>query len=161
MSSRPQTCRSCARCSTRRSKWRSRRIQIPAFIILRLAALRTYYEGWGRPGDRGLIAEVDGRPAGAVWYRFFADAVHGDGYVAADVPELAIAVVKRHRGRRIGRRLLAEIADVARRDGLTRIALSVEKGNRRSSSMRRAGYQVFAPDDPKGRMVLSIGEPAH
>lgn len=46
-------------------KWRPRRFAIPAFLILRLPQLRIFYDGWGRAGDRGLIAERDGRRVGA------------------------------------------------------------------------------------------------
>jgi GNAT superfamily N-acetyltransferase len=116
-----------------------------------------YYEGWGRPGDRGLIAERGGRPVGAVWYRLFTEAVHGDGYVAPDVPELAIAVVEGERGHGIGRRLLLAMADVARADGVRRIALSVESGDPAAGLYASVGYVPHEPDDGKGRMVLSLG----
>jgi hypothetical protein len=43
---------------------------------------------------------------GATWYRMYTDACHGYGYVAADVPELSIAVVSSRRHGGIGRRLL-------------------------------------------------------
>ena len=57
-----------------------------------------YLSGWPRHGDVGLVAEQDG-PVGAAWYRTYTEADHGYGFVAEDVPELAIAVVASRRAR--------------------------------------------------------------
>jgi hypothetical protein len=62
-----------------------------------------YVGGWGRPGDVALSA-LDRRdePVGAAWYRRFTAAEPGYGYVADDVPELAIAVYPEFRGQQVG-----------------------------------------------------------
>lgn len=52
-------------------------------------------EGFGRPGDIGVIAERAGEPAGAAWCRVLTGDDSGYGYVADDVPELAIGVSPR------------------------------------------------------------------
>jgi ribosomal protein S18 acetylase RimI-like enzyme len=118
--------------------------------------LGLYHRGWGRPGDAGLIAEVEGEPVGAVWYRFFTDASHGDGYIDAETPELAIAVVRGHRGQGIGRALLEAIAERGRRDGLRRLGLSVESDNPAKRLYRSVGYVDYRPDDRHGRMILDL-----
>lgn len=127
-----------------------------ALRLLLWRYLALYHAGWGRAGDRGLVAEVEGRPVGAVWYRFFTDASHGDGYVDAETPELAIAVVRGHRGQGIGRALLEAIAERARRDGLRRLGLSVERGNPAKELYRSVGYADYTPDDRHGRMILEL-----
>lgn len=74
-----------------------------------------YVQGWGRPGDDGVVAEAGGEPIGACWWRLFTEETHGWGFAGPEAPELSIAVAPKHRGRGIGGRLLA--AAVARTSG--------------------------------------------
>jgi GNAT superfamily N-acetyltransferase len=87
-----------------------------------------YLAGWPRPGDAGLIAEHDG-PVGAAWYRTYTDASHGHGFIAQDIPELAIAVVASRRGQGIGRMLLRDLVELSVVQGHPAISLSVAEDN--------------------------------
>lgn len=49
-----------------------------------------YVGGWPRTTDFGVVAEIDGVPAGATWARMLAGDGRGYGYVADDVPELSV-----------------------------------------------------------------------
>ena len=84
--------------------------------------------GWPRQGDYGLVAEQDG-PVGAAWYRTFTEASHGYGFVAADVPELAIAVIASRRHEGIGRRLLIDLINAGVGKGYPALSLSVREEN--------------------------------
>src|SRR3954451_34810 len=75
------------------AKWRDESDARP----LTAAELR-YVEGFGRPGDIGVLAEVAGQPAGAAWCRLLTGDGRGYGYIADDVPELAIGVAGADRG---------------------------------------------------------------
>src|ERR1700710_2153328 len=75
-----------------------------------------YLAGWPRQGDCGLVAEHDG-PLGAAWYRALPPASHGFGFVAEDVPELAIAVMESRRHEGIGRRLLIDLINASVGEG--------------------------------------------
>lgn len=139
--------------------WRDGGRRLPRRLVLRLPQVAMYHRGWGRRGDVGYVAEADGLPAGATWYRFFTDETHGDGYVDAETPELAIAVVAHLRGRGIGRSLLETIHERARRDGVRRISLSVHAENPAKSLYRSLGYEEYEPDDGKGRMIFGLPAP--
>ena len=73
--------------------WSPERVlPLPKDELLQLPQLTIFHQGWGRPGDTALVAEEDGRLLGLAWYRFFTEAVHGEGYVDEQTPEVAVAV---------------------------------------------------------------------
>ena len=87
-----------------------------------------YLAGWPRQGDYGLVAEQDG-PVGAAWYRTFSAESPGLGFVADDVPELAIAVVASRRHEGIGRQLLSELINASVAQGYPALSLTVAEQN--------------------------------
>jgi GNAT superfamily N-acetyltransferase len=137
--------------------WRPESRLPPLDQVLAHPEAAIYHRDWGRPGDTALVAEENGRPVGAAWYRFFTAAEHGHGYVDDETPELAIAVVDGFRGRGVGLALLEAIHERARGDGLPRLALSVEPDNPAKRLYARLGYVDYEPGDGHGRMILDLG----
>lgn len=117
-----------------------------------------YLAHWGRAGDVALCA-LDGRdePVGAVWYRRFTAAEPGYGYVADDVPELAIGVYPEFRRQRVGSLLLGAIVARAGRDSERALSLSVNKDNPAKRLYARYGFEVVAQPGDALTMVLELG----
>jgi len=136
--------------------WDPANERLPPEFVLAHPKLTIFHTGWGRPGDTGLVAEVDGEPAGVVWYRLFTEAEHGEGFVDEATPELAISVADGHRGKGIGGSLMAAIAERARTDGLKRLSLSVDDDNPAKRLYARLGYAEHEPGDGLGRMTLTL-----
>jgi GNAT superfamily N-acetyltransferase len=128
----------------------------PRELVLAHPQVVVFHVDWGRSGDVGLVAEDDGEPIGLVWYRFFTEAEHGEGYVDDATPELAIAVVDGYRGRGVGTALMDAIHARARTDGVWRISLSVDHDNPAKRLYQRLGYVDLARDDENGRMILEL-----
>ncbi|MGI8939445.1 MAG: GNAT family N-acetyltransferase [Iamia sp.] len=84
-----------------------------------------YLEAWGRPGDLGLVAWIDGAPVGAGWVRLMDPGRPGYGFVDDRTPELTVAVIDAQQGRGLGRALVAGILDLAAVHGHDRVSLSV------------------------------------
>ena len=131
-----------------------RRLPLPAAELMELPQLTMFHEGWGRPGDTALVAEEDGRLLGLAWYRFFTEAVHGEGYVDEQTPEVAVAVIEGRRGSGLGTALMEAIHERARTDGVEQISLSVDHDNPARRLYERLGYGEVAPEDE--RMVLKL-----
>jgi len=115
-----------------------------------------FHEEWGRSGDVALVAEENRRLVGLVWYRFFTEEKHGEGYVDEGTPELAVAVVDGFRGLGVGGRLMNRIHERARADDVARISLSVDAENPAKRLYSRLGYVDHEPGDGLGRMILEL-----
>ena len=99
-----------------------------------------YVEGFGRPGDVGVVAESAGVPAGAAWCRLLTGPGRGYGHVADDIPELAIGVASEHRGQGLGSALIEALKTAVADAGYRAVSLSVEPDNPSRRIYERAGF---------------------
>jgi GNAT superfamily N-acetyltransferase len=109
-----------------------------------------YYHGWGRLGDGGVVAEIDGEPVGAAWYRLFEEDKPGYGFVDEKTPELSIAVVPLHRRKGIGEAVLRSCMVQAREEGFQALSLSVAVHNRSRMMYQKAGFEKVAESGDGG-----------
>ena len=128
----------------------------PIEEVLADPMLVRYHDAWGRPGDGGMLAEIDGEPVGAAWYRQFTKEVPGYGYVDDKVPELSIAVAPLHRRKGIGEALLRSCMVQAREEGFQALSLSVAAHNRSRMMYQRAGFEKVDERGGTWTMVANL-----
>jgi ribosomal protein S18 acetylase RimI-like enzyme len=123
-------------------------------------SVRKYLQGWGRPGDAGVVAvDATGRRLSAAWYRLFPAEAPGYGFVAADVPELSIGVSEAARGRGVGGALIDALLGMARAQGFRAVCLSVDRQNPAVKLYERNGFRdagVSAPEETSVTMIATI-----
>ncbi|HEY9293502.1 MAG TPA: N-acetyltransferase [Microlunatus sp.] len=128
---------------------------------LRAGSPDSYVDDFGRrSGDGGIIAEevsAEARTfAGAAWYRFFTNDDHRAGFVAEDIPELAVAVEPLARGRGLGRALLRELMDLATGHRIRALSLHVSTENTVARSLYQSlGFEVVQDHQDHGVVMLA------
>ena len=126
----------------------------PPEDIVRGPELSRYVEGWS-DDDLGVFAELEGEPLGAAWLRLLTGERRGYGYVADNVPELAVAVLPQWRGRGVGSALLRRLL-LAARERHTRVSLSVNAANPARRLYERLGFRDVEPRSAAIVMVLDL-----
>jgi len=129
--------------------------------VRRIPDYAKYVEEWGRPGDHGIVAELDGETAGAAWLRRWNPETAAFGFVAADVPELIVGVREAHRGQGLGSALVRTLFDQARAQGIATVSLSVEKANPALRLYERMGFEVVRDDPAAYVMTIDLLAPTY
>lgn len=112
-----------------------------------------YVAGWPRATDFGVIAEVDGTPAGAAWARCFTSDRPGYGYIADDVPELSLGVSPAFRRQGIARAVMTELI---RTSPYKRLSLSVDPNNPAANLYRSLGFEKVGTVETSDTMILEL-----
>jgi ribosomal protein S18 acetylase RimI-like enzyme len=130
----------------------------PTFDLFRSTseAISRFIDGWGRAGDRAVIAVIDDLPIGAAWFRQLSADNVGYSFVDASIPCVAIAVAAEQRGRGIGGRLLLALLGQARQDGFAALTLAVEVENPAAHLYRRLGFRDDAEINGYYRMRVEL-----
>ncbi|TDW93243.1 ribosomal protein S18 acetylase RimI-like enzyme [Kribbella pratensis] len=115
-----------------------------------------YLDGWPRASDFGVVAEVDGSPAGAAWARCLTAERPGYGYVADDVPELTLGVSPAFRRRGVARGVLTEVIAQARAASYGQLSLSVDPDNPARKLYESLGFRKVGVVGTSDTMVLEL-----
>ncbi|WP_124053940.1 GNAT family N-acetyltransferase [Arcanobacterium ihumii] len=100
-----------------------------------------YVQDWV-PEHGGIIAWIGNTPAGGIWMRWGDDERHGFGHAQKGIPEVALAVEGRYKGRGIGTKLLTAAIKLANEIGAPGVSLSVDpKNNRARRLYERLGFK--------------------
>lgn len=123
--------------------------------------LARYVEGWGRPGDVGVVASAAGatgatggagdRLVGAAWVRLLVGEGRGYGWVDDATPELAIAVAPGGEGRGVGSALLRRLLDDLE-GTVPAVSLSVRADNPARRLYARLGFVAVDGSDVGNRV---------
>jgi ribosomal-protein-alanine N-acetyltransferase len=97
--------------------------------FFRSREIKKLLANWGRTGDRAVVAEIDGSPVGAAWFRLWTKSDHSYGFIHPDIPELGMAIMAEYRSKGYGRRLLKKLIVLADEDGYVALSLSVDPAN--------------------------------
>ncbi|MBR1576008.1 MAG: GNAT family N-acetyltransferase [Bacteroidales bacterium] len=128
-------------------------VSAPPRSIIENEDLQVYVRDFGKlPDDRCLVAEVDGKVAGAVWTRIMNDYGHIDN----QTPSLAISLYKEYRGQGIGTALLQRMLERLRSDGYGQVSLSVQKENYALRMYAKAGFRTVADRGEEVVMVCKL-----
>lgn len=125
----------------------------PDRSIVEQPELKVYTEDFGaREDDHCLVAELEGRPVGAVWTRIMNDY----GHVDDDTPSLAISLYSEFRGRGIGTQLLKNMLALLRERGYQSVSLSVQRANYAVKMYRDVGFSIREEKDDEYLMVCAL-----
>jgi ribosomal protein S18 acetylase RimI-like enzyme len=117
----------------------------------------TYIKDFGKPDDYCFLVFDNEKPIGAAWARILSEpGEQGYGNIDANTPELAISVLAEYRNKGIGNILLSALHEVLRRQGYTKISLSVQKNNPATRLYLRAGYIVTKENSEDFIMVKKL-----
>lgn len=128
-------------------------VEPPARDIVELPELRIYYEDFGSGrADYAIVADDNGKIAGAVWVRIMNDY----GHIDEETPSFAISLYKEYRGMGIGTKLMYAMLDFLREEGFARASLAVQKANYAVRMYEKVGFKTVDENDEEFIMVCDL-----
>ena len=108
--------------------------------VLQVPGVRIYAQGWGRPSDVGVVAQVNGTDAGACWVRLLPVGT-GLASVDAATPQLGIALEPAFQRQGYGQPLMLEALKAAAAAGYRQVSLTVHPENPAQHLYERCGFR--------------------
>ena len=128
-------------------------VEPPARDIVELPKLRIYYEDFGSgSSDLAIVADDDGKIAGAVWVRIMNDY----GHIDDETPSFAISLYKEYRGMGIGTKLMYAMLELLREEGFKKASLAVQKANYAIRMYEKVGFKIIDENEEEFIMVCEL-----
>lgn len=124
--------------------------------IINKPELRVFIEGFGKPDDCCLVADIDGKVVGAVWTRIIFGEVKGYGNVDEDTPEFAISLYKEYRNMGIGTALMRRMLELLKERGYKRASLAVQKDNYAVRMYKKVGFKIVKESEEEYLMICDL-----
>ncbi len=125
----------------------------PDRSIIKEPELSLYYEDFGSgQADYCIVADDNGRVAGAVWTRIMNDY----GHVDDETPSFAISLYKEYRGKGIGTEMMRRMLDLLKSQGYKKASLAVQKANYAVRMYQAVGFQTINENDEEFIMVCVL-----
>ena len=125
-------------------------VQPPPKSIIDQPELQVYIENFGsRRGDICFFAESGNIIIGAAWTRIMNDY----GHIDHNTPSLAISLLPEYRGNGIGTSLMRTLLEEVRKNGFSRVSLSVQKMNYAYRLYEKLGFKVNGSTDEEYIMI--------
>lgn len=127
-------------------------VQKPDRAIIHQPELALYVKNFGQPDDICLVADVQGKPVGAIWSRIMNDYGHMD----EETPSLAISLFEDCRNRGIGTMLMKAMLQRLKEAGYRQVSLSVQKANYAMRMYEKAGFRTVRENPEECVMVREL-----
>jgi ribosomal protein S18 acetylase RimI-like enzyme len=124
--------------------------------VLQSPGVRIYAEKWGQPSDVGVVAQVNGRDAGACWMRLLPLGV-GLASIDEATPQLGIALEDEFQRKGYGKPLMIEALAAAARAGYKRVSLTVHPENPAQFMYEKCGFVKVGLRNSFHLMVTETG----
>lgn len=128
-------------------------VEPPPKSIIYRPELQVYISEFGKSKhDIALVADINGKIAGAVWVRIMNDY----GHIDDKTPSFAISVYKEYRGKGIGTALMREMLAILKKRGYKQASLSVQKKNFAAEMYRKLGFKTIDENEEEYLMVKKL-----
>jgi ribosomal protein S18 acetylase RimI-like enzyme len=106
------------------------------------------------PDDYCLVAEVDGKVAGAVWVGITEEYGHMD----KETPSFSISLYKEYRNQGIGTELMRQMLELLKAKGYKKASLGVNKENYAVRMYQKVGFEIIGDgaDETEYLMVCKL-----
>lgn len=109
-------------------------------------------------GDFGILAFEEQKVLGLAWALYLPKENPGWGFVNEETPEISLWVAEDSRRQGLGRSLLLQLMEIAKKKGIAQLSLSVEEGNYAKKLYLSEGFQDVPGGEEDGVMIYHFAD---